>query len=52
MEGGEMFDLGFAIDKCFEEPAGIWFLFFTDGAGGLWADGEFHIGHRVTERGN
>ena len=42
-----MFDFGFAIEECFEEPEGFWFLFFTDGAGGLWADAEFHIGHRV-----
>lgn len=45
-----MYDFGFKVEDCFFE--GVWFLFFTDGAGGLWADGTFHSGHRADERGN
>lgn len=49
-----MFDFGFAVDKCLEEGEGFWFLFFADGAGGLWmsSDGIFRMGRRVNERGN
>lgn len=49
---GTMFDLGIDVDNSFEEPLGIWFLFFTDGAGGLWCDGNLHIGRRIDEPGN
>ena len=45
-----MFDLGFIVDDCFFEN--VWFLFFTDGSGGIWSDGVFYMGHQVGELGN
>ena len=46
----KLFDLGFKVEDCFFE--GVWFLFFIDGAGGIWSDGIFYIGNQVGERGN
>ncbi len=45
-----MFDFGIDTRKSFFE--GVWFIFFADGVGGIWADGVFYMGHSVGERGN
>ena len=46
-----MFDLGFHTEQCFE-VAGMWFLFFVDGMGGVWWDGDFRMAQRMDEKGN